>query len=72
MELKEIAEFKKDLKQLLKRFNSLSDDLGVIRKVLTVYPNERPPFGYRIEGLEIQTCIMKIRKIACKSLKGIG
>ena len=46
--------------------------MEVIKKVLTVYPGERPPFSYRISGLGIHTCVIKIKKIACKSLKGRG
>ena len=72
MEFGEIEEFKKDLKQLSKKFKTLDDDLKTVKKVLTVSPDERPPFSYRIDGLGINTCIIKIRKIACKSLKGRG
>ena len=35
-------------------------------------PNERPPFSFRIEGLGIKSCVIKVKKIACKSLKGRG
>jgi hypothetical protein len=72
MEFGAIEEFKKDLKKLSKRFITLSDDLEILKRVLTVSPGERPPFSYRIDGLGINTCIIKIRKIACKSLKGRG
>lgn len=72
MEFNELEEFKKDLKKLSKKFNSLSDDFTIVKKVLDVSPNDRPPFSYRIDGLGIKTCIIKIRKIACKSLKGRG
>jgi hypothetical protein len=57
---------------LPKRFKTLNDDLKTVKKVLTVSPDERPPFSYRIEGLSIKTCVIKIKKIACKSLKGRG
>ena len=50
----------------------LEDDLEVVRKVLTAEPGERPPFSYRIDGLGIQSCVIKVKKIACKSLKGRG
>jgi len=72
MEFGEIEEFKKDLKQLSKKFKTLEDDLNTVKKVLMISPDERSPFSYRIEGLGIKTCIIKIRKIACKSLKGRG
>ena len=68
----ELDEFKKDLKKLLRKYRSLNDDLEVVKKVLKVEPNERPPFSYRIDGLGIGTCVIKVKKIACKSLKGRG
>lgn len=72
MEFDEIAEFGKDRKKLLKMYRSLSEDLSNIMKVLTVEPDAYPPFSYRIEGLRIKSCIIKIRKISCKSLKYKG
>ena len=72
MTFDELDEFKRDLKKLLKKYRSLKDDLETVRKVLTVEPNERPPFSFRIEGLGIKTCVIKVKKIACKSLKGRG
>lgn len=67
-----LAEFQKDLKALLKKYRTLESDLAVVKKVLTVFPDERPPFSFRIEGLQIKCCVIKVRKIACKSLKGKG
>ena len=72
MIFEELAEFKKNLKKLLKKYRSLNDDLEVVKKVLKVEPNERPPFSFRIDGLGIETCVIKVKKIACKSLKGRG
>ncbi|MCH8903281.1 MAG: hypothetical protein IIA45_05140 [Bacteroidetes bacterium] len=72
MTFDELKEFNKDLKKLLKKYRSLEDDLETIKKVLKVEPNERPPFSFRIDGLGIETCVIKIKKIACKSLKGRG
>ena len=72
----ETPEFQKDFKKLLKKFKSLEDDLELVKiaaielfhiqKVnnLSVFP---------IQGFcttEIQIC--KIKKFACKSLKGRG
>ena len=34
MTFEELAEFKKDLKKLLKKYRSLNDDLEVVKKVL--------------------------------------
>ena len=72
MEFEELAEYKKDLKKLSKRYLSLSSDMEVVKKVLQVSSSERPPFSFRIDGLGIIACIIKVKKIACKSLKGKG
>ena len=70
MVFEELTEFKKDLKRLLKKYQTLNDDLDVVKKVLAVFPEERPPFSYRIDNLGIETCIIKAKKIACRALKG--
>ena len=72
MTFNELAEFKKDLKGLLKRYRTLNEDLEIVKKVLEVMPDERPPFSFRIEGLGLKTCVIKVKKIACKALKGRG
>jgi hypothetical protein len=72
MNFDELAEFQRDLRKLLKRFRSLKDDLHIIKQILEVYPDERPPFSFRIDNLGIETCVIKVNKIACKSLKGRG
>lgn len=68
----EIDPFKKDFKSLLKKYKSLKDDLDVVKKVLEVLPDARPPFSFRIDNLGIENCVIKVKKIACKSLKGNG
>lgn len=72
IQFEELLEFKKDLKQLLKKFRTLNDDLEVVKQDLNDEPGESPPFSYRINGLGIETCIIKVKKIACKALKGRG
>lgn len=72
MTFDELDPFKKDLKKLLKKYRSLPEDLVTIRKVLKVEPGERPPFSYRIDGLGIETRMINVKKMACKSLKGLG
>jgi mRNA-degrading endonuclease RelE of RelBE toxin-antitoxin system len=72
MEFNQLPEFNKDLKSLLKKYRTLNDDLGEIKTILKKRPDERPPFSFRIGHLEIKTCIIKIKKIACKALKGRG
>lgn len=68
----ELNEFKKDLKALMKKYHTLPGDLEVVKKVLEVSPDERQPFSFRMDGLSIQTCIIKVKKIACRALKGKG
>lgn len=67
-----LPEFEKDLKALQKCYRSIRDDLEVVKQVLEVVPNERPPFSYRLEGLGLESTVLKVKKIACKSLKGKG
>jgi hypothetical protein len=72
MDFEELDEFKKDLKKLLKRFLTLEDDLSVIKKVLIVHPDPRPPFSFQVDGLGISSCVIKVKKMACRALKGRG
>ncbi len=72
MEFDQLPEFDKDLKKLLKKYRTLNDDLKVVKQVLEIFPDDRAPFSFRIDNLGISTCIIKIKKIACKSLKGRG
>ncbi len=72
MSFDELVEFEKDLKNLLKKYRTLIDDLDVVKRVLEIMPDERPPFSFRIDNLGLETCIIKVKKIACKALKGRG
>ena len=72
MIFEELSEFKKDIKKLSKKHRSLYEDIEIVKKVLNVNPEEKPPFSYRIDGLGIETCIIKVKKIASKSFKGKG
>ena len=72
MTFDELVEFNKDLKNLLKKYRTLNEDLEVVKKVLEVIPQERPPFSFRIDNLGLETCVIKVKKIACKALKGRG
>src|SRR5262249_5358796 len=71
MRFEELDEFKKDLKQLVKKYRSLKDDLAVVKRVLELNPTERPPFNIPIGDMGIQTCIMKLR-FASRALRGEG
>ena len=72
MIFEELDEFKKDLKSLKKKYRSLDEDLEVVKKILETLPEERVPFSFRIDNLGINTCVIKVKKIACKALKGKG
>ena len=72
MKFDELDEYKKDFKKLLKKYRTLQDDIEIVKKVLEVKPEARPPFSFQIEGLGLESCIIKVKKIACRSLKGRG
>ena len=72
MTFDELPEFERDLKILLKKYRTLQEDLEVVKQVLEVAPDERPPFSFRVDNLRLMTCIIKVKKIACKALKGRG
>ena len=72
MEFYTLPEFDKDLKQLLKKYRTLNDDMVEVKSILKVKPDERPPFSFRLDNLYLKTCVVKIKKIACRALKGRG
>lgn len=67
-----LTEYDKDLKRLLKKYRTLTSDIEDVKKVLKVSPDPRPPFSFRIEGLGIKNCVIKVKKIASDSFKGKG
>jgi hypothetical protein len=72
MTFDELVEFKRDLKTLLKKYKTLNDDLDEVKTILKKKPDERPSFSFRIDNLGLETCIIKVKKMACKALKGKG
>lgn len=72
IEFDELPEFKRDLKNLLKKYRTLKEDLEVVKLDLNDEPGESPPFSFRFDQLALETCVIKIKKIACKALKGKG
>lgn len=72
MIFEELTEFRKDLKSLLKKYRTLNDDLEVVKQVLSALPEARPSFSFRMDNLGLETCVIKVKKIACKALKGSG
>jgi len=72
MTFEELPGFERDFKKLLKKYRTLKNDLDVVKKVLAFSPTERPPFSFRIDNLGLETCVVKLKKIACRALKGRG
>lgn len=72
VKVERLSEFEKDLKQLRKRYKTIDDDISVVERVITVEPTARPPFSFQIDNLGLETCVIKVRKIASRSFKGKG
>lgn len=74
--IEQLDRFKKDLKKLLKKFPSLDEDLAsLVKAQLTAFHkfNVDNHGIFPIENLAIQSPqIFKVKKFACKSLKGKG
>ena len=72
----ETAEFQKDLKKLTKKFRSLPDDLKTIKKAVIemCHIHNIDNFStFEIPGYtNAAVSFWKIKKFACKSLKGRG
>ncbi len=67
-----LNEYEKDLKKLSKKYLTLKDDMEVLMKVLQTNPDANPSFSYRIDGLGLETCVIKVKKIASRCFKGRG
>ena len=72
-----ITAFENDLKHLLKKYPSLEGDLETLKKsVITLYHSQKinPNAVFPIPGLcvEGKYVSIKVKKIACRSLKGKG
>ncbi len=72
IEFESLPEYDKDLKRLNKKFSTLIGDMEDVKKVLSLRPDAQPPFSYRIDGLGIKSCVIKVKKIASDSFKGRG
>ncbi len=65
-------EFEKDLKVLTKKYRSLPSDLEVLKKVLSLHPFAQPNFSFLLHESTSQIQIIKVKKIACRSIPGKG
>lgn len=72
MEFETLAEYDKDLKRLLKKYRTLTSDMEDVKKILSIRPDAQPPFSFRIDGLGVESCVIKVKKIASDSFKGRG
>ena len=77
MNYDETEEFTRDFKKLLKRFSSLRDDLEVVKKnaieLFHIHKTDnRSVFEIQGAGNTEELQFYKIKKFACKSLKGRG
>jgi len=43
-----------------------------VKSILKTRPNERPPFSFEINNLAINTCVIRVKKIASDAIKGSG
>ena len=72
----ETSWFKKDFKKLIKRFKTLKDDLDILKRnqIELLHLFEIDNGGtFKLKGYRNPNYIIyKIKKIACKSLKGKG
>lgn len=72
MIFEEVKPFKKDIKSLSKDFNTIRDDLEVLKKVLRVSPTSRPPISIELNGLNVEPIIIGVNKMPCRSIPGQG
>lgn len=72
IEILELPEFGKDFKRLFKKYKSLDKNLTEVKKLLMLFPDESPPLSFRINGLGIETSLIKVKKIASDNFKARG
>lgn len=66
------ASFERDLRRLIKRYRSLELDLQTLQRVLVARPNPPTSFSVELAGYGGFPKIVKVRKMACRSLPGRG
>jgi mRNA-degrading endonuclease RelE of RelBE toxin-antitoxin system len=73
MEFEELPEFQRDLKQLLKKYRSLREDLEVLKKFLSIATRPQAPLTVRIPGFGFELpIIIKVKKFSCRMMKTKG
>ena len=80
MEYSNLDEFQKEFKKLLRKYQTLDQDFELFKERILSYRENgtgkflfwHPPVIVRINNLGIQTEIYKVKRFACKALKGKG
>lgn len=72
MIFEEIKPFQKEIKRISKHFKTIRNDIEVLKKVLKVSPEARPPLSVELNGLGLKPIVTKINKMPCRSLPGRG
>lgn len=67
-----LPEFEKEFHILLKKWRSLKEDIGRLKRVLEQQPRGYSPSIVRISNLKVQTEIYKVKHFRCADMKGKG
>ena len=68
MQFTTVDEFDSEFSKLFRKYRSLEEDLEVLKRYLSTYPQGYKPIVYRIPKLGIETKIYKVKRFRCKSL----
>ena len=72
MNFEELNQFRTDVRALSNKYRTLKEDLAILKKILAIFPDERPPFSISLSPRTALVKTIKVSQIACKSLRGLG
>jgi len=72
MTIEALEAFQKDIKKYQKKYATLAGDIALVKKVILVHPQVRPPFSYLLQTAQTVSAVIKVKKIASRSFKGRG
>ena len=72
MTIEALEAFQKDIKKYQKKYATLAGDIDLVKKVILVHPQVRPPFSYILQTDQTGSAVIKVKKIASRSFKGRG
>ena len=72
MTIEALEAFQKDIKKLQKKYATLAGDIALVKKVILVHPQARPPFSYTLQTAQTVSAVIKVKKISSRSFKGRG